>query len=394
MPASLVRKDGSRAGLLVSANALHAWDRGAVGCAVTAVDITERRQAEEDRARLLAELQATLSAMTDGLVIYRPDASVALVNPAAERIFGWPAEMWKAPLADRVRITQLTNEARVPCAPEETPLACALRGETVPTRLLLVQRPDRSDVWVATGAAPIVTQQGERLGAVVVYSDMTSRVLLEEQQKDLLRVVSHDLRTPLGSVMMQAQILQRTAPPGDPSLRRAEMILRNGLQMQAMINDLVEMARLESGQLELKLQPVDLPAFVGDLKERLAGTLEVGRLRIVCGPELPLVSADPERLERVLVNLLTNAMKYSTPPSDVVLEMISAGHAVTITVADHGQGIAKDELPRLFDRFYRARAGRGTPGLGLGLYIAGVLVRAHGGPSRSRASWARGARSA
>ncbi len=125
--------------------------------------------------------------------------------------------------------------------------------------------------------------------------------------------------------------------------------------------------------------PVDLAAAIPELLDRLRGGLAVDRVRLAFAPALPRVLADPARLERVLVNLLSNALKYSPPESEVVLGAAPAPEGVAIAVTDRGVGIAPEDQAHIFDRFFRARGARRPEGLGLGLYIARLLVEAHGG---------------
>ena len=205
----------------------------------------------------------------------------------------------------------------------------------------------------------------------------------EEQREEYTHIVSHDLRGPLAAIHGQAELLLRALDRAGAQGRerqRALGILASARRMNAMIQDLVDSARLEAGRLELHLERVNLVAFIVDLKERLAGSIETGRIRLVAPESLPAVRADPDRLERVLFNLLQNALAYSPPQSQVTLALSAGEGQVVVAVADRGPGIAAEDLPHLFERYYRTRLGRERQqGLGLGLYIAKMLVEAHGG---------------
>jgi signal transduction histidine kinase len=158
---------------------------------------------------------------------------------------------------------------------------------------------------------------------------------------------------------------------------RARAIVVAAGRMNAMIQDLLDAARFERGQLTLSPVTVDLRRFVSELLERLEGTLAVARIRVRWGGEdVPAVRADPNRLERIVVNLLSNALKYSD--AEVELAVGRQGDEALISVADHGPGIDPADLPGLFDRFSRTAKGR-AQGVGLGLYSTRVLVEAHGG---------------
>jgi signal transduction histidine kinase len=200
------------------------------------------------------------------------------------------------------------------------------------------------------------------------------------RQEDLLRVVSHDLRAPLTAVHGQAQLL-RSRAAGDPWITsRASAILRAANRMNAMIADLVDGAREADGRLRLDLQPVELGGYLTELMERMSGSLDVERVDLALTGRAPLmVRADPSRLERVLVNLVSNALKYSPADSRVQIDAEARERWVVISVTDRGPGIAPEDAQHLFERYYRGRAAREREGLGLGLYSTRLLVEAHGG---------------
>ena len=196
--------------------------------------------------------------------------------------------------------------------------------------------------------------------------------------------ISHDLRAPLTIILGQAQIIQRwadkqsTAIP-DTVVKSAGYIVASARRMNRMIQDLVDSVRLEAGQLQLEKQPVDLKAFVTDLAGRAAGGMDLARVEVHMPADLPPVNADPDRLERILMNLLTNALKYSPADTKILVSAKRIDGAVTVSFTDRGMGIAPQDKPFIFDRFYRAQGAQKTEGVGLGLYITRMLVEAHGG---------------
>jgi signal transduction histidine kinase len=188
--------------------------------------------------------------------------------------------------------------------------------------------------------------------------------------------VSHDLRNPLQIVLLQAQRLGKLLSEDKP-LRAAAAVLGAGRRMEGMIRDLVESARLESGSLVLRREPVRLRRYLDDLLEQSAGVLEVGRVRNAVPDLVPPVDADPARLDRIVLNLVGNALKYSSD-GDVEIHAEVNGAGVKVTVSDRGPGIPAEDLPRLFERYHRGGL-RSADGLGLGLFIVRKLVEAHGG---------------
>jgi signal transduction histidine kinase len=199
-----------------------------------------------------------------------------------------------------------------------------------------------------------------------------------EQREDLLRAVSHDLRNPLQIVVLQAQRLLRIAE--DPVRRPSSSIVTAARRMDRMLRDLSDSARAESGSLELSCAPLALRPFLTDLLDSTDGVLEVSRIENAVPPGLPPVLADADRLDRIVTNLLGNALKYSRGP--VVVRAQTEGDLVRVSVADEGAGISEEDLPRIFDRYYRGQRHEGE-GLGLGLFIVRKLVEAHGGTIRA-----------
>jgi len=203
-----------------------------------------------------------------------------------------------------------------------------------------------------------------------------------EEQEDILRTVSHDLRTPLTVIRGRAQLLERDlAKTGENGRVRQSLdsILSATRQMNSMIQDLVDSARLGSGRLQLNPIPLDPLRFILEMKDRLPSVMQAERIAVEV-PDLPIpaVRADPARLERILTNLLTNALKYSEGEVKVTLGLEEG--QVRMSISDRGRGIAPEELPHLFERFYRTQVGREhRESLGLGLYITKGLVEAHGG---------------
>ncbi len=205
---------------------------------------------------------------------------------------------------------------------------------------------------------------------------------LKEQRQELLREVSHDLRSPLTAIQGQAQLLQRFLGMSDKverSRQSAEAIFSSAKRLNAMIQDLVDAGRLEAGLLQMVPQPVDLRSFVQDLLRRASDTLDTSRINSTIAEGTGRVLADPVRLDQILTNLLSNALKYSSPEDQVTLEARREQDQVIVTVADRGVGILPEELPHIFDRNFRSKRPRKAERMGVGLFIVRMLVEAHGG---------------
>ncbi len=345
-------------------------------------------------AATAAQLDSTITSIADAVMIYDQRGEIIRMNPIAERMLGFSERERHLPLPTRLATVRAETEERKPFPPEDSPPARALRGETVQGVVMVLHRGETT-VWTSASAGPIRDPAGNLQGAVITLVDITARHELEEQRDDLVRAISHDLRSPLTAVYGQAQLLLQLlqSTGADERLQRsAHAIVTSAHRMNAMILDLVESTRLESGQLRLEKHPTDLLTFLSDLLQRSAQVMAVHRIRLDIPPDLPQVDADPNRLERILTNLLSNALKYSDPETEVLVQAQQTDKWVTISVVDRGVGISSHDLPHLFERFYRAKGARKTEGLGMGLYISRMLVEAHGGRIWAESTPGRGSR--
>ncbi|MBI2914388.1 MAG: HAMP domain-containing protein [Firmicutes bacterium] len=240
----------------------------------------------------------------------------------------------------------------------------------------------RQQVEVRTGdELEDVAQAFNRMAEQVLAREEALRES-REQREDLLRTVSHDLRNPLTTIQGRSQLLLKSlveAGERGEEFRSVEAILTSARRMNAMIQDLVDMARIEAGQLQLEMGTVDLRSFVDELLERAKVGMAIERIEVEIPADLPPVRADSDRLERVFVNLLTNALKYSPDDTEVVLRAARSDDELQVSVTDRGIGIASVDLPHVFERYFRATDARRGEGIGLGLYITKMLVQAHGG---------------
>jgi len=240
---------------------------------------------------------------------------------------------------------------------------------------------------LSTGTS-VRDDQGNVALAVVVFRDVTELRLLEQQRDEYLGLVSHDLRNPLSCISMCLSMLRQTfqknavadALPITLLLKYAERAERNVQRMNFMLEELTEATSLESRGVELPYLACDLRELIANVVDSLDDT-RARRVRIDtdAAPSYGLLG-DASRLERVVVNLLTNALKYSAPGCPVDLRLARRGSNVELDVADRGIGLTPESVRMIFAKYYRAPGGRSqASGLGLGLYITQRIVEAHGG---------------
>lgn len=316
----------------------------------------------------IIRLDAIIDAIAVAVVIYHSSGMVARMNAAADRLFDSDASL------------PLETPAGRSFPPDELPAARALRGETVRHVLAVCPRAD-TPIWLSISAAPLYATDGTLLGAVLTCTDVTLIYEFQRERDTFIHTVSHDLRAPMTIISGYAELLQDALQQmGCENLQRHTQTIHRGIQrMNVMIQDLVDLARLEGRQMQLVPHRISLAAYVDELLQRAGGVLHIVRMHTDFPPDLPPVAADYDRLERICLNLLSNAQKYSAPDTPIVIRAFVREEMVIVSVIDQGCGITAADLPRLFQRFYRARGERIAEGIGLGLYITRMLVEAHGG---------------
>ncbi len=210
-------------------------------------------------------------------------------------------------------------------------------------------------------------------------------VELNDQKNKFLGIAAHDLRSPITVIRGYAELLEEgvlgeTSPAQKEPL---QAIVRHCSKMLVLINDLLDVSTIESGRLDLRLKKVDLGVFLQEIHKTnsLLAQAKATELVLEMPPELPVLWIDPERIEQVINNLITNALKFSNPHTQIILKAVCLEAAVAISVADQGQGIPAAELPQLFAFFSKTsvRPTGGETSTGLGLAIVKRLVEAHGG---------------
>ncbi|MEJ2709355.1 MAG: ATP-binding protein [Anaerolineales bacterium] len=314
-----------------------------------------------------SKMAAVLSEMTDGVIIVDQDGQVQLINPAAEKLFAISeAEAIGHSLAEVVRQHQLVALWQ----------ACQQSGENQSTSL--EAGPQR--LYLHGVATPLgETMPGSTL---LLVQNLTRIRKLETIRRDFISNISHELRTPLASLKALTETLQESALDDPPAAKRFLARMETEVDsLSLMVSELLELSRIESGRAPLQFQPVHPSDLIYQAVERLRLQAERAglTLHLDCSDDLPPVLADLMRLEQVLVNLLHNAIKFTPSGGEIWLCVERENQFARFWVKDTGVGIPRDDLARIFERFYKADRARSGGGTGLGLAIARHLVEAHGG---------------
>jgi two-component system phosphate regulon sensor histidine kinase PhoR len=323
-----------------------------------------------------AKMAATLTAMQEGVIVLAHNGAITLMNPSMarmmERMVGRKdAEVVGRTYLEVTRHTRL-NDFITKVLAEGAPSATEITFGTGPERTFQVQ------------ASPLAQSADRSPGLVLVFHDITELRRLEQVRKDFVANVSHELRTPLTAIKGYIEALQEGA--FDDQTQRDQFldtIRKQTDRLNLIITDLLLLAKIESGQVPLKQEPIALAGVINRTVSLLRRQLEQKRhtVRIHIPEDLPPVLGDEERLSQVFSNLLDNAIKY-TPDQGTITISAEAGDAfVVASVEDTGIGIPPKDLPRIFERFYRVDKARARElgGTGLGLSIVKHLVEGHGG---------------
>jgi PAS domain S-box-containing protein len=266
--------------------------------------------------------------------------------------------------------------------PDDQPQVRALMdGSTTKGRELALCDPDGRLVPMLVSAAPVLDAQGNRSGAVTIFRDISKLKQLERLHEEWSSVVAHDLRQRVGVIMIDAAGLARMFDSRriEDGARIVERIRRSTTRLNTMIDDLLDVSRIEARRLALDRAEMDLASLLDDAVDRLSLLAPGHQIQFHAQTRPAPVFIDPARIEQVLDNLISNAAKYGEPGAPITIRLEPFHAEFAVAVASRGPGIAPGDLPTIFDRFTRSAVNSSTTGLGLGLYICKGLVEAHGG---------------
>ena len=341
-----------------------------------------RRYGEEQQAK--ADLEALVNTSPVGVLVFDARTrEVVKFNQEARRIVGGTDGQ---PRAFEQLLKTMTwrrmDGQEIPRA--ELPLERAIRsGETVRAEEVVIHLPDGETVSTLINTTPIYGEDGELVSVVATIQDITPLEELERLRAEFLGMVSHELRTPLASIKGSAATVLGTSSPLDPAETRQffRIIEEQADHMRDLINNLLDLTRIEAGTLSVAPEPTDVAAVIAQARDAFLSSGYRNNIEVDLLPNLPRIGADKQRVVQVLYNLFSNAAKYSREWSTIRVTAAREDLYVAISVTDEGRGIAAEHLPRLFSKFSRIDDddGRQIGGHGLGLAICRGIVEAHGG---------------
>ncbi len=330
----------------------------------------------KEKVRLISEgknrLETVLASMTSGVIFINAKGQVDLVNPAAERFLSFTGKGSMGVVHDALikhpELSAIIEQALDSCGTIESEIK--------------IERQEETALQVIT--SPIRDNSGDCIGVVAVLHDITERRKVERMRKDFVGNVSHELKTPVTSIKGFTETLLDGAI-NDPETSRefVEIIDKEADRLKRIIQDLLELSKIEGKQIQLNYRPEDLNLIIKNTVHNLSGQIKSKNLKVNFNlPEKDMVaSVDRDIVEQVLVNLVDNAVKYTPRGGEITVLVEEKENFVVIRVRDTGIGIPPEDIDRVFERFYRVDKTRSREqgGTGLGLSIVRHLVDIHGG---------------
>ena len=346
----------------------------------------EKRKLEYEAARLMAEaarslkdvatekskVKTIINCMADGVLVTDHEGRIVLSNPAAGQMLGLEVDTCLGQhLVDVI---------------EDDKLIHAIQGVLVPENpdvTTISQELQFRNSMIRAHAAAVTSEEGDILGTVTVLEDMTHLLELDRMKTDFIAMVSHELRAPLAAIEQNINLILEGLA-GDVVEKQRQLLSRakeRSKGLTGLIEDLLEMSKIEAGAVLQRKEPLQVDDVIQRIVELMEGEAQAKNITLEFTPSSPVppVLGDRDNLERAFLNLVDNAIKYTPEGGKVTAEVAREGDYVKIVITDTGIGISKEDLHRIFDRFYRVKSEktRSIVGTGLGLSIVKNTVEAH-----------------
>ncbi len=323
-----------------------------------------------------SNLATVLTNLTDGVLMTDSEEKVLLANPASEGLFNF-------------KETNITGHSLIEVVHDyeidEVVKKSISSGQEQTAQLESAGR------FLRIIAVPI--SPGRSSATLVLFQDLTELRNLQTMRRELIGNISHDLRTPIAGIKAMVETLQDGAIDDKPTtLNFLNRIDSEVNRLTQMVTELTELSRIESGRAELKKEPMNVNLLIQEVILQMNPLADSQSLIITTAlnPILPIVKADNERIRQTLINLVHNAIKFNHPGGKIIISTNYDADFVIVNVSDSGAGISKDDLPHIFERFYKADKSRTKGGSGLGLAIAKHTIQAHGGSISAKSEEGKG----
>lgn len=383
---TICRSDGTQLPVLINSGPIRDATGNIIGAVTTFQNISELKKAQkeleiisEEVSREKSWLQAVFNNSPIGMVMVRSeDPDHLILNLRAKKIFG-PELNWN--LAETSYLRHIRDTTGKVLSRKDFVTSRVLNGETILGEEQILCFKTGKELPVLVTGGPIKDQSGKQIGAVTFSQDISALKELERLREEWSAVIAHDLRQPITSIQLSAGLLKTLPCINGEITEMAEMIESSARQLNRMTHDLLEITQLEAKKLKLESKEIDIVKLLDQIVKKLSMVFSKNKINLKVSGQISTVHADPGRIEQIIGNLVSNAVKYGFPGTKIEIEVGQTGENIHVAIKNRGVGIEAKDLKNLFQRFHRTPHAKmkGIEGIGLGLYITKGLIEAHGG---------------
>ncbi len=346
-------------------------------------DITEEKQTKEMLQNSQEQLSIIFKNVSDGIVIQDHTGKIIYANEAAAYMSGFASvkHMVEAPISTLSERFDIFDQQKRPVPWQNAPGRQVLDGkrDSVEAVLCFINKKTKEEIWADMKSAKISSVMEKEPCVITIFHNITVLKRLEQQKDNFISLVSHELKTPLTSLKAYVQILEKQYKKSHVT-NTGNIIAKvssNTEKLVELIHSLLDVSRIQEGKLKLKKRLFSLTSLLQEVAEDIRPITD-HPISMVNKKNI-FIYADRERIAQVLVNLITNAIKYSESTKRIVISSVQRKNDVVISVKDFGSGISQKDQQEIFKRFYQSAEHTTFPGLGLGLYISSEIIKEHGG---------------
>ncbi len=319
--------------------------------------------------------KAIFNNIADGVLVLDMEKRIIHLNPAAARTIGLPPK----DLINK-KCSEVFGNNNCQLCPIDISMH---EWKTVVNERAELERSDGSKIPIIKNTSPLFNDKNELIGVVEVFQDISSLKTLEKERTEFLAMLAHDLKTPTLSIIGFAKRLldNRAGELNDKQRRYIEIIERSAQQLERLLSDFILVTKSQVGGLRVEIESMDFIDVIKDVEEEFKTRAQEKDIEILfIMPKCPIrIKGDMKQLRRVLTNILDNALQFTPLGGQIKVVLTPKGDRLRVDVSDNGPGIKEQDLPYIFDKFYRTKGGQASEGSGLGLAIAKSIIEAHRG---------------
>lgn len=357
-------------------------------------DVTEKKRLSVELQRSKRQLETIIQNISEGITVLDTAGKLVYVNDSAAKASKYinASEMVKKPTGWSKRF-ELFDDKGNPLPVEKLPTRVALTKK-IDNEIIInfVDRKTGVSKWSHVKARPAYDDNGEVSMVIGIFRDITDQILQEKRKDEFMSIASHELKTPLTSLKIYAELLERKIDKhGFSAIKKdVDNLSRQIVRINKLVAELFDVSKIESNNHNIVRRLINIKKLVNEVVKDMKTAFPSHNFVVADTPSIK-ICADREAIEQVFINLITNAVKYSPENSEVVVDIKVKGEFIVCSVSDQGKGISAIDQEKIFERFYRVNDGNNTEqGLGIGLYVSKEIVEKHGGKMNVKSKLGKG----